>query len=270
MPSSEQSLALAEQFRRAELRVRAEFWRNMLALWPLLDSDDLSGTQGDWARLTVVLVQRYRDMSAALAQQYVQRARLLDVGKPGPVVHISDMPTEQITKTLVAVGPHEIENSGRRGMTPAQARHNALAHTLAATSQLVLDGGRDVVERTISADDAALGWMRITDGDPCSFCAMTASRGAVYASRREAGGTDERSEGDDPLSFKSTWHNGCGCAVVPVFTTDPVLPQTSVEADRLWRIATKGVSGNDKRLAFRRAMEGRPKPGDPILKWANG
>jgi hypothetical protein len=274
VPASTESLTLAEGFRRAELTVRADFYRHMVALWPLATAairDNDGDKLGDWLRLAILLVQRFRDQSATLAQQYVLRARLLDVGDVGPSVSIGDMPDEQIVRTLLATGPGVIADGPRLGKSQPQAERDALAQTLAASGQLVLDGGHDVVERHVEADDAAVGWMRVTDGDPCSFCAMLASRGAVYSTREAAGGTDARLDADkvqpgvDPLSFASEqWHNGCGCAVVPVFTRRPVLPPSSVQAERLWIAATKGLSGNDARNAYRRAVEGRPHPDDPI------
>jgi hypothetical protein len=258
-PSSSAPLALAENYRTHALTLRASYMRDMLALWPLLHSDE-QGVDDDtiapWLRLGILLVHRYRGLSTLLSQQYVERARLIEVGKPGPSMVPDPMPDEQIVRTLLYTGPGSVTRALERGSEPLAARRNALTLTLDASSMLVLNAGRDVVDKTVRADDAALGWMRVTDNSPCSFCAMLASRGAVYKSRESAGAVSG--------GFTSTWHNGCGCQIVPVFSTDPQIPQTSKDAEALWIKATRGLAGNEATKAYRRAVEGRSLPEDPI------
>jgi hypothetical protein len=62
----------------------------------------------------------------------------------------------------------------------------------------VMQAGREVVQRT------ATRWRRVTDGSPCGFCAMLASRGPVYRSQESAEG----------------YHAHCGCTAEP-FDGDP-------------------------------------------------
>lgn len=266
MPSSSEALTLAEQYRRSTLTLRAAFLRDMLALWPLLRSDDLSSSSPDWLRLSILLVHRYRDTASAIAQQYVERARLLETGRPlGASLPASQMPDEQIMRTLLHTGPGALSRSRTQGATPEQARESALTQSMQAASRLVLDGARSVVERTVTADSAALGWMRVTDGDPCAFCAMLASRGAVYKSRESAGAVDARTVyGGDAKGFTSTWHNGCGCQIVPVFSRSVVLPEANRKAADLWKRSTSGLSTSEAMRAFRRAVEGRSLDSDPV------
>lgn len=62
----------------------------------------------------------------------------------------------------------------------------------------VLQAGREVVQRS------SIRWRRVTDGKPCGFCAMLASRGPVYHSQESAEG----------------YHARCGCTAEP-FDGDP-------------------------------------------------
>lgn len=62
----------------------------------------------------------------------------------------------------------------------------------------VLRAGRETVQRS------ARRWRRVTDGNPCGFCAMVASRGPVYHSQESAEG----------------YHSRCGCTAEP-FDGDP-------------------------------------------------
>jgi hypothetical protein len=246
--------------------------RDMVALFALLRSDS-DGVDTDtvtaWLRLAGVLLRRYRGLDATLAQQYMQRARLVELGEPGPIVGPSAMPDEQIARTFLHTGPDTIERKLHTGSTSTQARAAALTSTLSAGSRLVLDAGRDVVDLTVRADDAALGWMRVTDGDPCAFCAMLAGRGAVYKERGNAGADDVPVPEAEQLvpggiGFTTSWHNGCGCQVVPVFTRNPQRPATSVAAENLWKAATTGLPNAERFNAYRRAIEGRTVEGDPL------
>jgi hypothetical protein len=268
-------LLLAENYRQQTVTLSAAYMRNALALWPLLRSEggvvDWQSVD-PWLRLSNVLVRLYRDRSALLSQQYAQRARLVATGSPrGPVSLPDRMPVEQVVRTFRYTGPATIERSRYRGLDDHAARQRALTLTLQAGQRLVLDAGRDVVDKTVRADDAAVGWMRVTDADPCAFCAILASRGAVYKSAESAGVEESRKRAETPhvpgtIAYETSddWHNGCGCQVVPVFSRDAEMPETSKRADDLWKRAAKGLSGSDAVNAFRRAVEGRSLPDDPI------
>lgn len=66
----------------------------------------------------------------------------------------------------------------------------------------VLNAGREVIRASSPR------WRRVTDGAPCGFCAMLASRGPVYHSREKAGVGGNR------------YHGRCGCTAEP-FEGDP-------------------------------------------------
>jgi len=67
-----------------------------------------------------------------------------------------------------------------RGETPRQAAQNASVQAVGAAMRHVGNGGRDTVLTLVENDRAALGWIRVTSGNPCSFCAMLASRGITW------------------------------------------------------------------------------------------
>jgi len=66
-------------------------------------------------------------------------------------------------------------------------------------------GGRLTVAATTGRDRKAIGWRRVTDGNPCAFCAMLASRGPVYRDAAAADGLK--------------YHAHCGCGAEPVYGT---------------------------------------------------
>lgn len=274
------SLVLAETYRRTSGTLRAAYLRDMLSLFPLLRVDEhgvVDASVAPWLRLAILLVQRYRQLDGLLAQQYLTTTRLVELGEPGPRVPPADMPDEQIVRTFLYTGPRVIDRKLADGLSEPQARAAAMRATSGAGSRLVLDAGRDVVDRTVRADDAAFGWIRVTDGDPCAFCAMLASRGAVdkkgravYATREAAGADDDVPvEPVDQLvpgeiGFTTSWHDDCGCQVVPIYSATPPLPATNVAAEQLWIAATTGLPNAERMNAYRRAVEGRVVEGDPL------
>lgn len=64
------------------------------------------------------------------------------------------------------------------------------------------------MHRRARRDPRAIGWRRVSDGDPCAFCAMLVSRGPAYTSGRKA--LLRASDGHK-------YHPHCGCTIEPVY-----------------------------------------------------
>ncbi|WP_405944748.1 hypothetical protein [Streptomyces sp. NBC_00932] len=154
---------------------------------------------------------------------------------------------------------------------------DAGALTAGAADRDALMGGRDLLDQSSRADRAVIGWARVTDSDPCHFCALLASRGAVYRSQwtaRYTGRTGRRArtvtrpDGMDDWSpgRLASWeaaqgldryHDNCHCTIVPVYSRTDWLPEASRAFRELYDLSTDGLSGDDARRAFRRAIEAR-------------
>lgn len=100
---------------------------------------------------------------------------------------------------------------------------------LASRAQVeAMAAGRSMVE------GSATTWRRVTDGNPCGFCAMLASRGPVYGSRADALTVTGRGKAVAPPSAKrkagavakgvkarggrklgEEYHERCGCSAEP-------------------------------------------------------
>ncbi|MFB7947041.1 hypothetical protein ACFC6L_19235 [Kitasatospora phosalacinea] len=89
-----------------------------------------------------------------------------------------------------------------------------------AGGMLVQDGGRDMIHNALQDDPGAIGYYRKTDASPCYFCALMASRGAVYKSRSTA-------------AFGA--HPHCHCQAVPIFSRRYQLPSENDTFARMWR-----------------------------------
>ncbi len=222
----------------------------VLTVWQAVDPLRLAAL--DWSSPILAALGRLRSESRDLATTYYQTLRRAEA-PTGPrlpreaFADEDDRWRERALTSLRVTGTRAIARLVGAGLDPARALDQTGPGVAAASVRHTLAAGRSRVERATAADPAARGWLRVTDGDPCWWCAMLASRGAVYLSRESAstrGGTE------------AEYHDGCGCQPEPFFHA-PVLPDTTREFGALWADSTQGLSGKDARLAFRRAYEAR-------------
>lgn len=235
--------ALTEAHRLAQLGVSSEVVAAAARLWPLLDPTRLDSTFPVWAEAVLALVAEGKLRSAGLAAAYVEALR--DVEGPGrtTVEALSALSREQAMTSLLVTGPVAVKVGIRAGKPLEQAVSASLVQSAGAMIRLVQQGSRDTITNAVATDEAAVGYARVTDGHPCAFCALLASRGAVYRSEATA-------------SFRA--HGHCGCQPKPLY--DASAPTHSPQAEKWYaqyKEASKGLSGEDAIRAFRRAYEGR-------------
>lgn len=126
----------------------------------------------------------------------------------------------------------------------------AVSKAAAVLEKLVTDTSRQQVIDNVQNDRRATGWAREARPDACWFCAMLATRGAVYHSAAAAG-----LDVVDGLPM-NTYHTHCKCQVVPTFGAyEP--PAHVRQWQNLWDKSTADQHGADKAWAFQEAYEGR-------------
>jgi hypothetical protein len=231
---------LTETQRRAQVKVALVGTARLRALWQLLDVNDIDATRGLWlAASTDVLREQYAT-STAIATDYLAAFREAETGaKPIAAPTAPALPAVAIA-SLEVTGPIAIKEAIAAGATPAGAKARAFAPLARAAQLRVLDGGRGALQRGIRSDRRVIGYQRVTDGDPCYFCAMLASRGPVYSKN----------------SFRNAKvHGGCGCTVEPVYSRDGAWSGNAAQWADLWETATTGLSGQQAVNAFRRSFD---------------
>lgn len=145
---------------------------------------------------------------------------------------------------------------------------------------------------------ASIGWRRVSDGDPCAFCAMLVTRGPVYTSRDKALHTTNPAPGI-PAGTLHKYHPHCGCTVEIVYddwqpteqeqqwiddyyraaeslpartprtakTVLPILRRNGSFRDSATRRGTPEYLAERRRLRFKRKTEAlSPKTGQPKQK----
>lgn len=223
------SLAAAQAFRSGQLGIRAKYLREFADVWPILRQGDAQR----WLRLNVALVRRWQQPSRSLALEFLRGQQEAQTGRTMRPTTPTPMPDQQIVRNLLARGPGVVKRARLVGLDELEAWERGEAAAMASGGRLVLAGGRDGM-----GEQQPLGFMRVTDGDPCYWCAMLASRGAVYATARDAG-------------EENTYHDSCGCTVLPIFARTDFM---SAEASR-WRALWDQTHPTGGINAFRKAYD---------------
>lgn len=259
MPASSESYRLAQAQRDEQRRNSESYKAEFAALWVLWKAAQTPAQRRAWLSANVNLIKRYRARSQAIALRYYQRARGMDAGASLPELPpIHQASDETLVKNLLDRSAGVYKKARLSGLDELEAEERARAATEASGTRLVLNGGRKAVNETGKSDRDAIGWMRVSDGNPCpEFCAVMVSRGAVYRSRKTAGeNANDRFVGAGMFKF----HDNCGCTVAPVFTRSEFMSPEASRLRKLWDETTAGLSGADARNEFRRVLEGRTAP----------
>ena len=301
MAATDLGARLTEQHRQAQVANQQTFLAEFLNLWPLLNVFDLDESAPGWVQAVLRLIEAFREQSAELAVDYYHRYREIEAPEAPelPPVEVGARPetiraerrvargnrgvsrarddtirldwrdADRAARTsMIVTGPVNIKAKVKRAQPVEQASRAALVEAAGAAGRHVLTGGRQSLLRVIEGDEGLelRGYIRVTDDDPCYFCAMLASRGPVFPSKWAAGGSNRRGSrnaragvefvGDG--SFKV--HDHCACTVEPVYYTDTVWPGRGAEFRQLWRDHIEDqYSGKNAIRAWRRLYEKRQR-----------
>jgi hypothetical protein len=202
--------------------------------------------------------QRRLHPQASVPARVVREAKeLRRSDRPARITIHWDRADRAAERALRVTGPANIKYRIGRGETPERAAKNALVDASGAASRHVMNGGRGTTLALVPNDPVVLGYVRVTDGNPCAFCAMLASRGIVrYGRKAEAfDKSDARFIGPGQVKV----HDHCGCAFVPVFSENDGHLKQAKEFQDLWNTyIQKRYSGKDAINAWRRLHE-RPE-----------
>lgn len=249
---------LTEQHRRAQLALRSGFMRELVRLWPLIDLDRLDETAAEWIGFVTDLILTWRMQSVDRALSYYDEFRRAEIGAPlpnrGNYRSLAKPELAAIRTSLLVTGPVGVKSRIGKGINPRIAKAKALVDVSGAASRHVLNGGRQLITEAVVKDKVALGFIRVTDDDPCAFCAMLAARGPVYHSKETAFRTTERSRKRGP---GKEYHDHCGCSAEAVFSGDAEWPGRAREFAQLYKDHAKGKP--NPRKAFTEAYEAQRK-----------
>lgn len=244
-----------QRYRRIQALAAARLARQVLQVWRELMNP--AKVDASWPAVHAALkpvVREAREQSAVLARSTYMDARREAGVDDGDFTPEDPLPllVHRLERALDVTGPVEFKKAIAAGKTPQQAMDAAAARLVGSTQYLALEGGRQVMQRSIKTDDQATGWARVTDADPCAWCAMLASRGPVYKSAQTAG---------DPRQGGDRYHDHCGCQAWPAFTHDEPFIGIAEQLYDDWLRETRGRGGKHAVNAFRRWWESEGRVG---------
>lgn len=95
-----------------------------------------------------------------------------------PKIEFDDFPVEDAAKSLAIQGNGMI----KRAMPGPEQElmYDGLKNSSGAAVRHAMNGGRNATDNIVNLDRKILGFARVTDSNPCYFCALLASRGTVF------------------------------------------------------------------------------------------
>lgn len=198
--------ALTEEHKQAQIGLGASFSASSRVLLGELDPFRLDATSGDWQALQLLLTESAFADSVRLAEAYMSVFRAVETSPTEAAGMPIVRPTFDAVRMMERVGvlPPMVKAATTSGRPVLDAIDQVFWELVAGWGREALAGGRRLVDESALANPASTGWRRVTDGNPCAWCAMLASRGPAYRSRETAG------EG-------RRFHDRCGCTVEEVF-----------------------------------------------------
>lgn len=262
-----------QQAQRALRGLTALAQRELDHLWSLIASATADDVRDFLLEVVPQVAEKYGLAAGALASDWYDEERR-SANAPGAFSALpAELPDGSRYDALV-----------RWGVSPlyAEAPDKALAASLIAggIQRIIADAHRDTVVQSVASDRSAIGYARHASANACAFCALLATRGAVYKTEESAarttgvslGGTDYkklRQVGDTaearaaimagtrkktieqggralraslkrPVGEK--YHDHCHCTTVPVFEGQDYEPAPYVKD---WMDAYLSTSAHD-------------------------
>ncbi|MER5903029.1 hypothetical protein ABT150_23470 [Streptomyces mirabilis] len=237
--------AAPQKYRHIQALMAARMAQQVLRVWRELMNP--AKVDASWPAVRAALtpiVQQAREQSAALARAAYGDARRGAGVADGEFDPLGPLPLalKRLESALDVTGPVEFKKAIAAGKTPQEAMDAAAVRMVGSTQYLALEGGRQAMQRSIESDERATGYARVTDSDPCAWCAMLASRGPVYKTAKTAG---------DPRAGANRYHDHCACQAWPAFTNNEPFIGTAEKLYDDWLQQTRGRGGKHAVNAFR-------------------
>lgn len=253
---------LAYQHQQAQEEVASKVAIGLGVLWAGLQFTNLADTAPAWIHGATLEIEKGFAQSVALAAEFVQHSLWAAEPKAGLIPEVPiRFPAERVQVSLRAAGPGSIRS---RTLLPPELVNErdimrvAKLGTTGAGVRHVLNGGRQAVAQATQLADLTpdkdnrrvIGYARYTESgngknSPCYFCAMLASRGAVY--RENAFAETSERFGDNVAAV----HDHCQCSLRPVFRRADSMDERADLFLAQWEELTKGLSGREAMNAFR-------------------
>ena len=216
--------AAPETYRRAQAALSARATADLRKVWPRLLTMSPDKTAEALALVLAEVTDKYGSASAAIAAEWFEELRDVSGVTGSLTAQAAALPSTERLEVLARWGVGPLFGASPDPVT-------ALHRVSGGLSRQVLGVGRDTLMESIAKDPAGPRYARHASANACAFCAMLATRGAVYLSEDSGGGK---------------YHDDCHCTVVPVWPGQRYEEAPYVET---WREAySDAPSGDTKEI----------------------
>ncbi|MDR6868709.1 hypothetical protein J2Y69_003333 [Microbacterium resistens] len=197
------AVAMARSHQLAQVRQAAAVQAALAALWDeTLDPTDITKSFLAFREKATPIIGTGRVLAERQATTYY---RNLLAWKGLDTSDLADLakktyPTSAIQASLSgATGKHlnKAYFLNAKGLPNSAVLAQAKADMLGSAKRQIINASRDHLIAISKAHKKIKGWARVSDGNPCGFCAMLVGRGPVYS--------------EDTANFDA--HDRCGCSV---------------------------------------------------------
>lgn len=248
----------------------------LAALWPILRFAKLDETTATWLRAVTLQIETSFRASEKLSYQMASGVQLSWIPTADPVPFAeAAFPLLDVRTSMQVTGPIGVKRAMPAPETDVMAAGKV--NSTGAGVKQAGNGGRgqviDFAQRTAALQNTrsasqkqsgtTVGYARVTDGNPCSFCALLASQGAIYLSEdafstsnnkiRDAKGTARQERRAFVGDGIAKVHDHCKCTMRPVFSvSDKYDARARFFLDQWNNMDTSGLSPADQVKEFRK------------------
>jgi len=199
---------------------------DLLDFWNSLHGGDPGTVAGDVRGVLPDLIDAYTPLAAEVGASFYDDTRAAaDVAGSFSAQHAA-LPESGLVQEMISwgVAPLFRPDAPDPGL--------ALSRLTGGTQKIVASGARDTVEFNVGQDPAQPRFARHASANACAFCALLATRGAVYHWEDTAG---------------AKYHDHCHCVAVPVFPGTAYEPAPYVKDwESAYTAARADVGGKTK------------------------
>lgn len=198
----------AEKVRRGQAALADLARREVAAVWPRVAALPADRVALVMSEVLMAAADKYGPAAGAIAADYYDELRV-SAGADGRFTPmVAPLPDQGRFESLARWGAAPLF-----GANPDPTK--ALSLMGGGLSRVVQNVGRDTIAEAVASDPAGPRYARHASANACAFCAMLATRGAVYSSAANAGSATEGR--DTAQALGDRYHDDCHCTVVPVF-----------------------------------------------------
>lgn len=225
---------LTQAHRLAQLELATAAAGEADVLWSELNVSD----PYPWAYAQALLLADRKGQSGRLTEAYLAEFSGVEYGQPVEIAP-PRIELDGMIGVAIGAGANAVTNLTDTGVDEALALdqiRKRFNETVAAETQRTY---REMIAN--SSGQQRKAWRRVTDGNPCAFCAMLASRGPVY---QESTATVSK--------YALRYHKGCGCTAEPWYGNWSDWKPTAQEqqyVDAYFKAAAEADAADQQRVA---------------------